>query len=124
MAIFESSSQTKVRIDDTERLECALENAQNVNKHTVSISLSERKSQLIIALKFFLYFRSIYCGYNAGQIKRTDGLFPVDTETSRRYTSLFSMRTLICRFHLKNLLETCNRLSWLNDKSLYRFVTN
>ncbi|XP_045777316.1 PX domain-containing protein kinase-like protein [Maniola jurtina] len=34
MAIFESSSQTKVRIDDTERLECALENAQNINKHT------------------------------------------------------------------------------------------
>lgn len=43
MAIFESSSQTKLRIDDTERLECALENAQNVNKHTVSISLSGKE---------------------------------------------------------------------------------
>ncbi|CAH2264127.1 jg10298 [Pararge aegeria aegeria] len=42
MAIFESSSQTKVRIDDTEKLECALENAQNINNHTEYILRVQR----------------------------------------------------------------------------------
>ncbi|XP_026492807.2 PX domain-containing protein kinase-like protein [Vanessa tameamea] len=42
MAIFERSSQTKVQIDDTERLECVLENAQNINNHTEYILRVQR----------------------------------------------------------------------------------
>ncbi|XP_072942564.1 PX domain-containing protein kinase-like protein [Epargyreus clarus] len=34
MAIFEKSLQTKGIVDDTEKLLCILENAQNINKHT------------------------------------------------------------------------------------------
>ncbi|CAB3229019.1 unnamed protein product [Arctia plantaginis] len=34
MAIFEKISQTKALIDDTEKLTCIVENAQNINKHT------------------------------------------------------------------------------------------
>lgn len=37
MAIFEKPSQTKVQIDDTEKLECVLENSQNINNHTVKL---------------------------------------------------------------------------------------
>lgn len=40
MAIFEKISQTKALIDDTEKLTCTVENAQNIDKHTVSIFLS------------------------------------------------------------------------------------
>ena len=36
MAIFEKTSHTKALIDDTETLSCTVENAQNINKHTVS----------------------------------------------------------------------------------------
>ncbi|KAM3960364.1 PX domain-containing protein kinase-like protein [Aphomia sociella] len=34
MAIFEKKSQTKAIVDDTEKLVCVVENAQNINKHT------------------------------------------------------------------------------------------
>lgn len=34
MAIFEKTSHTKALIDDTEKLSCTVENAQNINKHT------------------------------------------------------------------------------------------
>lgn len=38
MAIFEKTSQTKALIlDDTLKLSCTVENAQNINKHTVSV---------------------------------------------------------------------------------------
>lgn len=37
MAIFEKSFHTKSAFDDTDTLICTLENAQNVDKHTVSI---------------------------------------------------------------------------------------
>lgn len=36
MAIFEKQSQSKINIDDTDKLICFVENAQNINKHTVS----------------------------------------------------------------------------------------
>lgn len=36
MALFDSTSQAKAYIDDTEKLVCNIENAQNINKHTVS----------------------------------------------------------------------------------------
>lgn len=36
MAIFERTSQTRAILDDTEKLTCIVENAQNINKHTVS----------------------------------------------------------------------------------------
>ncbi|CAH0724285.1 unnamed protein product, partial [Brenthis ino] len=42
MAIFEKSSNSKIRIDDTERLTCCLENAQNINKHTEYILRVQR----------------------------------------------------------------------------------
>lgn len=35
MAIFEKQDQNKVTIDDTDRLFCFIESAQNINKHTV-----------------------------------------------------------------------------------------
>lgn len=35
MAIFEKTSQSRI-VDDTEKLICVVENAQNINKHTVS----------------------------------------------------------------------------------------
>lgn len=35
MAIFEKSFLSKSTLDDTEKLICTLENAQNVDKHTV-----------------------------------------------------------------------------------------
>lgn len=37
MAIFEKDTHTKVILDDTKKLNCIVENAQNINKHTVSI---------------------------------------------------------------------------------------
>lgn len=37
MAIFEKSLRTKGIVDDTEKLLCTVENAQNINKHTVSV---------------------------------------------------------------------------------------
>ncbi|CAH2089344.1 unnamed protein product [Euphydryas editha] len=42
MAIFEKSLQTKIQIDDTERLECVLENSQNINNHTEYILRVQR----------------------------------------------------------------------------------
>ncbi|XP_013187495.2 PX domain-containing protein kinase-like protein [Amyelois transitella] len=42
MAIFESPSQTKVIVDDTEKLICVVENAQNINKHTEYILRIQR----------------------------------------------------------------------------------
>lgn len=36
MAFFERSSPIKTNVDDTENLICVIENAQNINKHTVS----------------------------------------------------------------------------------------
>lgn len=36
MAIFEKTSQSRIVVDDTEKLLCIVENAQNINKHTVS----------------------------------------------------------------------------------------
>lgn len=38
MAAFETNSYSKCHIDDTEKLVCVIENAQNINKHTVSIT--------------------------------------------------------------------------------------
>lgn len=37
MALFDKNSQIKASFDDTENLVCTVENAQNINKHTVSI---------------------------------------------------------------------------------------
>ncbi|KAJ8717122.1 hypothetical protein PYW08_005521 [Mythimna loreyi] len=42
MAIFEKTSQTKALIDDTEKLSCTVENAQNINKHTEYILRVQR----------------------------------------------------------------------------------
>lgn len=42
MAIFERLSNNKIRIDDTEKLACSLENAQNINKHTEYILRVQR----------------------------------------------------------------------------------
>lgn len=36
MALFDRTSQAKADIDDTEKLVCNIENAQNINNHTVS----------------------------------------------------------------------------------------
>lgn len=38
MALFEKLSQIKYILDDTDNLVCTLDNAQNINKHTVCIS--------------------------------------------------------------------------------------
>lgn len=35
MALFDKTYQAKASIDDTEQLVCNIENAQNINKHTV-----------------------------------------------------------------------------------------
>ncbi|KAL4718765.1 hypothetical protein ACJJTC_012325 [Scirpophaga incertulas] len=42
MAIFETPSQSKTLLDDTETLICTLENAQNINKHTEYILRVQR----------------------------------------------------------------------------------
>ncbi|KAI8420284.1 hypothetical protein MSG28_008817 [Choristoneura fumiferana] len=42
MAIFEKESHTKVILDDTEKLHCIVENAQNINKHTEYILQVQR----------------------------------------------------------------------------------
>ncbi|XP_028164734.1 PX domain-containing protein kinase-like protein [Ostrinia furnacalis] len=42
MAIFEKPSQTKSVVDDTEKLICTVENAQNINKHTEYILRVQR----------------------------------------------------------------------------------
>ncbi|KAL0820595.1 hypothetical protein ABMA28_006438 [Loxostege sticticalis] len=42
MAIFERPSQTKTIVDDTEKLICTVENAQNINKHTEYILRVQR----------------------------------------------------------------------------------
>lgn len=39
MALFDRSFKAKANIDDTEKLICNIENAQNINKHTVSKSI-------------------------------------------------------------------------------------
>lgn len=36
MSIFEKTLQSSIVVDDTEKLICVVENAQNINKHTVS----------------------------------------------------------------------------------------
>ncbi|XP_068620282.1 PX domain-containing protein kinase-like protein [Battus philenor] len=42
MAIFEKSLQSKIILDDTEKLVCTLENAQNIDKHTEYILRVQR----------------------------------------------------------------------------------
>ncbi|CAG9795833.1 unnamed protein product [Diatraea saccharalis] len=42
MAIFETPLQTKAVVDDTEKLICTVENAQNINKHTEYILRIQR----------------------------------------------------------------------------------
>lgn len=42
MAIFEKTSHTKALIDDTEKLGCTVQNAQNINKHTEYILRVQR----------------------------------------------------------------------------------
>ncbi|KAI5636107.1 PX domain-containing protein [Phthorimaea operculella] len=42
MAIFEKSSQSRTILDDTEKLICTVENAQNINKHTEYILRVQR----------------------------------------------------------------------------------
>lgn len=52
MAIFEKTLQTKAVVDDTENLICTVENAQNINKHTVSTfwidAISSRVNHTVI----------------------------------------------------------------------------
>ncbi|GBP55423.1 PX domain-containing protein kinase-like protein [Eumeta japonica] len=51
MAIFEKSVQTKTIIDDTERLSCVVENAQNINKHTNYLNEVLKNNILALSLE-------------------------------------------------------------------------
>lgn len=123
MAIFERSSNNKIRIDDTERLTCSLENAQNINKHTVSSFINYDmlvKGIHVICIVSSIY-RSIFYGCKEALIKRINGRYLDGTGTSPLYTSAFSRLTLTFLFPLRNLLEICNHLLLQNDKQLYRY---
>ncbi|XP_026763124.2 PX domain-containing protein kinase-like protein isoform X2 [Galleria mellonella] len=51
MAIFEKTSQTKAIVDDTEKLICVVENAQNINKHTNYINEVLKHQILALSLQ-------------------------------------------------------------------------
>lgn len=126
MAIFERTSQTRAILDDTEKLTCVVENAQNINKHTVSSFFVMKYSRsrdgdccvcpTFGIMWYFDVFRSIHCESKRGRAKSANGRFPVGTGTSRRCTRAFSRRTSNYRSHRRNILETCNHLLWLKDK--------
>lgn len=66
MAIFEKSSNSKIRVDDTERLTCCLENAQNINKHTVSSANNCDSQRKGIHTHYFNYLRWVLGVYFTG----------------------------------------------------------
>lgn len=57
MAVFEKKITRKVCIDDTETLTVTIENAQNVQGHTVSVTLNVKNSILCFNNKSITPFK-------------------------------------------------------------------
>ncbi|CAH0401203.1 unnamed protein product [Chilo suppressalis] len=72
MAIFEKPSQTKAVVDDTEKLICTIENAQNINKHTEYILRVQRgpcKENKWNVSRRYRDFASLHCNLQAANIE-------------------------------------------------------
>lgn len=128
MAIFEKTSQSRIVVDDTEKLICVVENAQNINKHTVSeFSLLWNAYGLINStvvnrlhingclcipklhnLDFVCVCRSTFYECKGGRIRRIYGMYLDGIGTSRRCTRACSPLISNCHYHQRNLLEICN----------------